>query len=290
MELNDNVLFSVTNYAEQAKFISNLDFLSGYEPEKCLIPNTYESSRFLFPSSTTTTLTLKLALNRQKPVNVVALCKINLTQLSQWSIVLKDREGGSTLYSSGLMNVFIATDGYAEDAWGTFNWGALVPAEDLQDFSVNALHPLDESYTAGYMEINIVANDTTLPYFETFLIWAGDGYQPERNANYGAEIYLIEETKFKQADSGSRSYGSPIRRRGISLELVEVEKDEMFAKVFGPILQAKGMSKLALVVMTPTDLNTLGSQSLLGNLTNPQKVTHAVWNRLNVSLEYEESP
>lgn len=289
MELNDNVLLSL-NLADKASVVNAVPVLGGYGIDKLLSQNTFESCRIQVDADYDTPVVLKVKLPSKEPLRVVSLIKTNLTQLAQWKIVVMDREGGETLHDSGYMNVFSALDEYGTANWGDFNWGGLGSEDNFQNLNVNAVYPLPEELSSSYVELSVLTHDLAITYFECFLLWIGNGYQPEFNADYGAEISVIDDTDMRKGASGSRSYGSPIKHRQVTLELSNIHKLEFFKKLFGPIMQKSGKSTLLHVVMTPKDLDTLLFQSLVGNITNTQKATHSFWNRLNAPLDIEESP
>lgn len=289
MILNDNVLLSL-NLAAKAVVVNAVTTLSGYGIDKLMSQNTYESCRIPISPDYDTPTVLKVKLPVKEPLRVVTLCKTNLSQLSQWRVVVKDREGGTTLVDSGYMNVFTALNEYGSASWGNFNWGGLGAETNFTGLSVNAIYPLPEELSSSYVEIYILMHDFTKTYFESFLLWIGNGYQPDVNADYGAEVILIDDTDVKRSKSGSRTYGSVIRRREITLEFNGVHKTEFFKKLFGPIMQQTGQSTLLHLVMTPTDPDTLMFQSVIGNISNLSKATHSFWNRLDVPLDVEESP
>lgn len=289
MPLNSNVLISTENYAEGGVLAAQVEALPGHEFEKMLRQNTYESARISQPSSENT-IYFQVNLGKMCPVGVVALLKTNFTQFSTWCVKLYDRQNGSLLYNSGTVNVFRGEGTYGSDNWGQFPWGSLVSEENFSNFSINAINPTDEVYSCSYIEIEVTLNDRSKAFFECFLLWIGGAFQPEINADYGAEIVAIDDTDSKSSKSGNRSYGSPIRRRAITLEFNGIHRLEFWRKFFGPILQKTGKARLVLVCMTPTEYETLMYQTVCGNLKNETKASHAFWNRLNTVLEIEESP
>lgn len=289
MLLNQNALLSL-NVGAKGRVVNDVATLNGYELDKLFTQNTYESCRIPVSEIYTTPIVLKVVIPKKEPLRIVSLVKTNLSQLSQWKVVVKDREDGITLHDSGYMNVFTAIDGYGTEDWGSFNWGGLGPEANYTGLSVNASYPLPEELYSGYVEISVLMNDLTKLYFESFLLWLGNGFQPDVNADYGAEIEVIDDTEVKASRAGNRTYGSPIKRRQISIDLSGIHKTEFFKKLFGPIMQETGKSTLIQVVLTPDDLDSRMFQSLVGNITNDSKATHAFWNRLDVTLNFEESP
>lgn len=288
METNQNLVISPVNLAEGATLLSSGECLAGFGLNKLLTPSTSESSRPLYSSEGA--LSIQVFFKSRANLKVVALIKHNLSQFDTYRVRLYTQSGGTLLYDSDVLPVFRGEDDFGTSAWGSFQWGSVVQKDNFKDFSKNILHLLDQEYQAGYMLLDFKTYELSPTYLESFMLWAGDGYQPELNADYGAEVVMIDETETKGSRSGARTYGSPIRRRGVKLDLSEVERTEAFSRLLGPVIQASGKKTLVLVSLTPLDNASRMFSSFVGNLTNTQSASFAFWNRMSVPIEIEESP
>lgn len=298
MATNENVMISARNLAEKATIWSSSETVSGFGLKHLTAQDTSRSCRLsldmpdLDSEANERKVTLKAYLTEISRINVVALIKCNLGQDFRYSVKLALRN--IEVYSSGITSeinyAFEGNNTYGEDAWGTFTWGGLIDAEQFRNLPKNLIHVLDETYEADSVEITIRTSDLTVQFFESFLLWVDEAFQPTVGADYGAEVSQIDETETKKNRSGGRSYGSPVRRRLITLDLKDVHKSEAFRNLVGPVFQGSGISKLCLVILTPLDSDTRMFQSVVGNLSNSQKATHAFWNRLAIPFEFEESP
>lgn len=288
METNQNVLISTTNLATKASVRSDSETLAGFGLEKLSTLNTYEACRVAYKADDS--VTFGITLEGLVGLKTVCFLKTNLKQFATYRIAAYDKPGGSQVLDTEVLSVYAGSNTYGEDSWGDFTWGGYIPEVNFTDFSRNLVHVFSETVITSYLEITITSGEEAPKFFESFMLWIATGFQPSVNADYGAELSLIEDTEKKALRSGARSYGSPVRRRAISLELVSVHKDEVFRSIVGPILQASGESRLILVIMTPLDPELRMFHTVCGNLTNNQKAVHSFWNRLNIPLEIEESP
>lgn len=298
MTTNQNVMLSVRNQAEKARVWSVSDTVSGFPLKNLTTPDTSKSCRINFdmPDLSYETNERKVVINVKFPsairANVVSLIKCNLRQDFRYSVVLY--LGSGECYTSVVNDfptyVFGGDNTYEEEDWGVFSWGGLLDANQFNDLPKNLIHVLDQTYEFDSIVLTIYTYDLTAQFFESYLLWVDEAFQPTIGADYGAEVAQIDDTETKRNRSGGRSYGSPVRRRMITMDLKDVHKTEAFRNLVGPIFQGSGISKLCLVILTPLDLDVRMYQSLLGNLSNAQKATHAFWNRLAVPFEIEESP
>jgi hypothetical protein len=298
MTTNENVMISVRNLAEKATIWSSSETLSGFGWNNLLSQETSKSCRINFDMPDLSSeanerkIFIGIRLPRVSRVNLVSLVKCNLKQDFRYSVIMY--LNGGEVYSSGVYDetnyAFGGNDTYETEAWGEFSWGGLIDAEQFANLPKNIIHVTDQTYEVDTIELRVITSDLTAQFFESFLLWIDEAFQPTVGADYGAEISQIDETETKRNRSGGRTYGSPVRRRMITMDLKDVHKTEAFRNLVGPIFQGSGVSKLCFVVLTPLDDDMKMFQSLVGNLSNTQKATHAYWNRLAIPFEFEESP
>lgn len=288
METNDNVLISTDNKARNATVSSYSETQAGHGVENLLSADTYKSARVYYPK--TGHVVLSVTFPSRTLISFVALVKTNLSQYSRYVMKFYTAKGGALLLETTEQSVMSTEDTFGTANWGDFSWGGLVSVEGFKHLSLNLVHVLEETLNCGYIEIQIDPKEEGPRYFESFMLWVDRGYQPELNADYGAEIRVLEDTEQKANRAGGRTYGSPIRRRAVSLELPTVHKSEAFRNIMGPIFQESGESKFCFVSLTPKDRDSLIYSSFLGNVINGQKMNYAFWNRMTVPLEIEENP
>lgn len=233
------------------------------------------------------TSTFEVTFNREVPISIIALLKTNANQTTRVEIFLYGTDEDTPVYTDIFFHMF-SESSYGTAEWGDFVWGGLTPISHFKGHNKQMILPLPDTYVAKKIVIKVYSAEP-MEYFQFARFWAGFGYQPSFNINYGSSVGYKDSTDKKYNKSGARSYGSTIRMRTIDLNFESLEQGEFFRDLFGPAVQENGISTELLVALDATNMATIPYQSIYGNLVNANEASHAFWNHLSVDLSIEEA-
>lgn len=230
-------------------------------------------------------------------VDVVSIHKVNFLPGSRWRIRLANTSGDLTtspVFDSGWVDMFPGLDLFGIAEWGEFDWGGYSYGVYLGDYNRQAVYVLPPGgASAKFIRIDFDISETvaTLGYGQAARLWIGEGYQPTHSAVYGSGVKFIDDTKVKVAESGVKHRTKRIvKRRAMRVILEKEPKLELFYRLVSPIIGSKGASKDFLTLLEPRDTPSLTFQTIYGSISdNTVSVTHESWNRLNTTIDLEES-
>ncbi len=288
MTTSSNLILSYRNDADSGVYyVDPLYSVAGYSIDFAKTREMSEFVRILPDNSGYGYCTFEVSFDRELPVNIIGLLKTNSQQNTKVEVTLYSMAGAS-LYSDTFFHMFSAST-YGTDSWGDFMWGGQTPISHFKGHNKQMILPLPDVYMAKKVRIRVFSSEP-IDYFEFARFWAGFGYQPTYNVNYGSSIGYKDDTDKKSSKSGARAYGSVIRKRTIELDFESLEQEEFFTELFGPVVQENGISTEMLIALDATNMATIPYQSLYGNLVNADDASHAFWNHLSVNLTLEEAP
>lgn len=294
MTLNSNILMAANDYIKGASILAKptnsvLNFPYSYFQNE----NMYEFGRFWTGYTGQTWIAYDFG--TAKAVDLVAVLKHNMGQLSQWRVrISNDPTFAVTVFDSGWVDVTPPVTGMGGLIWGTFDWGGVAPLSIVNSYNRHAYMPLTETVVGRYIryDFNDEAEVFSRPdsYVQIARLWASAGYQPTLNVDYGAKIIPIDETGVKTMRSGARQYDDrDVKRRAIQMEFAELPHKELLYNIYGPIYMQGGKRTPIIVLLFPLDPETFVMEALYGNLKDTEAATHVQWERMQTPMTLEES-
>lgn len=287
MTTTSNLMLSYKNEADDASYyVDPLYSVAGFPIENAKTRKMSEFVRILPDASGYNYCTFEVTFDREVAINIIALLKTNAVQGTKVDITLYDA-ADVEIYNDLFFHMFSGAT-YGVDDWGDFIWGGMTPINHFKNHNKQMVLPLDDIYDTKRIVIKVYSHEL-VAYFEFARFWAGYGYQPTINANYGSSVGYKDSTDKKVMKSGARMYGSVVRMRTMDLSFESLEQEEFFNELFGPVIQENGIKTELLAVLDATNMTTLPYQSLYGNLANADDAAHEFWNHLAVDLSLEEA-
>lgn len=167
-----------------------------------------------------------------RSIDVVALIKHNGTTSGQWRIRFSnDPYFATSIYDSGLINLWPSQSGFGSLPWGTFPWGGVVNPEQATNYYINSIHILPASQSARYMRIDI--SDPTNPsgYFQLGRALASPVYRPSTNIQYNWGIGWEDSSLVRETIDGVIYGERRRRRRVITFNLEHIPELELYGNI-----------------------------------------------------------
>lgn len=119
-------------------------------------------------------------------------------------------------------------------------------------------------------------------------VFIGYGYQASINIQYGAQIAINSTADFVRTVSKRRVYdGTEVTERSFTFVWRDLPKNEAFAQAFTAFRRA-GRTKQVLVIMDPSDLTNLHQMSFIGNISDADPLSLAIFERANIGAQITE--
>lgn len=260
------------------------------------IVNLKTPEMFLFATTSLGRSHIELSLEGGYPIDVVATLKNNFLSSSKWRIrIYNDRfyDGngdpvGPYVHDSGWIRCFPGLDLFGIAEWGGFDWGGFSQDSRFANYNRQSIYVLPDQVWGRFIRVDF---DNGYGPSQMARLWVGEGFQPQHSAVYGSGVRFTDATTVKEAESGVKHRSvRTLKRRGMKVLLENEPKLELFYRLIGPIIGAKGGSQDFLTLLEPRDTASLVFQSIYGSISGEVvEVSHAVWNRLNMTFSIEES-
>lgn len=294
MALNSNILLSGIDHIQSATVLSSpsntvVNFpYANFQTERM-----FEFGRFWSSSQSQTWISYDFG--SSKGIDLVATLKHNMGQLALWRVRLSnDPTFATTVYDSGWAYVTPPSTGESGLAWGQFDWGGLSPLSFTSQFNRHAYMPLPDTVSARYIRFDFddeaEASSRKDSFVQIARLWAGPGYQPTINVDYGAKNTAADRTGEKIARSGARQYDErDVRVRSLQLAFADLPHKELLYNIYGPLFMRNGKRKPLIAILFPQDPETFLMEAVYGNLKDVEAAEHVYWRHMQTSMTIEES-
>ncbi|WP_454735362.1 hypothetical protein [Cupriavidus necator] len=253
-----------------------------------------------------------------KLMSVVALVRHNVSTQGRWRVrITNDATFNSNLYDSAYENdpPPAADNSLSLDfmggtygawvpewpiAWPTFYtpaaleweadnfWSGSIPEAIRKEYPSMLLIVLPRPLSARYVRFEF--DDTTNPdgYLEFGRVFLGSGWQPVKNAAYGATFGWETDTTVRRSLGGTPYFDPKPTRRVHHFELDSLNKDEALGRVF-ELQRSAGVHKEVLVIWDKDDPVNLIRQSYLARLRQLNPLAQPFFNNYSTTIETEEA-
>jgi hypothetical protein len=130
--------------------------------------------------------------------------------------------------------------------------------------------------------------DTGNSYIEAARVVAGAYWSPINNADYGAQLTMVDTSKHERSDAGDLRTERGYMHKKINLDLSVMPAEDR--NVIWSISRINGMSKPMLLSLTPEvgDATEEQTFSLYGKLSQQSSIRYQFANQYNTTIELEE--
>jgi hypothetical protein len=240
-------------------------------------------------SHSTVHTTFDIDFGRARLHRVFGLIGHNFTSAAQYRLT----------YSSVADFSSVALDTGWRDVWpvvyppGTLPWESpsfwtgRYSDEEIAGYTASAIYILEAVLSARYVRVEINDEENPAGYVELGRVFAGDGYQPTRNAVYGASLAWENRSEVQEALSGAEYFNErrPVRVARIGLEAMD--QDEAMARAF-ELQRQVGVSKEVLFIWDPEDTVHALRRQFLGRLRTLSPIENAGPDRWRTPFEVKE--
>lgn len=172
---------------------------------------------------------------------------------------------------------------------GAWNWGTT-------PLGVNAYAYAGSSYAVAWfvqtfvkkLVIDIVDSSNRLGYIESARIVTGAYWSPLNNADYGAQLSMVDLSKHERSDAGDLRTDRGSMHKKLSLDLTLMPAEDR--NIIWDISRINGMSKPLFLSLSPESGDVLEEQTfqIYGKLTQQSSIRYQFANQFNTSLDLEE--
>ena len=222
-------------------------------------------------------------------VKLVALPHHNASLFAKWRVrVGNDPTFATTLYDSGSVDIWSATEPFGTRPWGEFTWGGKLDAADSADFRPLAFVWIsDAGVIARYVRVEILDANNVNGFFEAGRCYVSSAYQPTFNPSYGLVNEFVDNSK-KTRSRGGQVYVDVVpkfRRMTLTFELVNEHEAHNTVQEIGRI---RGSAGDLIVILDPQDTNHAMRQSIYGQFSDYGGIEYSRFNDHRTTWVIEE--
>ncbi len=199
------------------------------------------------PATTGRTLTaatwFELDLGATYQTQLVALIGHNLLGSAQWRVRLATVSNfSSTVYDSGVVDIWPSIPGYGGLSWGVFQWGDELSAAERLDHTGMGCVVLDAAVTARYLRIDLFDAANPDGHLQAGRLWVGPIWQPSINMELDWKIGFEDPSEITRGMGGEITVDERPRYRVVTLTIGHLPEDEMMFNVMEYLDRRKGTS------------------------------------------------
>lgn len=224
--------------------------------------------------------TFRFALASPLHIAVLALANTNASPDAtfRWRL-FTDNTFTTVAYDSGTLPVYPQGSAGWSMPWGAANWWTSRPTlGEIARYQRNIIHVLAPWQFGQYGDFQLTDTGNPDGYFQAGRLFVGQGFQPRRNASYGAALALKSRTTSSRAEDGTPSFN--VKRPDLSMAfgfdwLAEYEAQKL--------LDLQAIADLhgeVLMLWDHSDPAFQYRKSLLGRLAQLDPISHpqyATW-------------
>jgi hypothetical protein len=227
-------------------------------------------------------------LGRVTNLRAFALANHNMSRDATWRVQLGTAPGATDVYDSGNQPAWaLAFDSDMLEWESASFWeGAIDDPTDYQGYPYLAVHALPSWVNARYLTISI--DDTANPagYVQIGRLFAGGGFQPKYDADYGLQDSWVDGTVITETDSGHALADVKRRRRAVSFVLGVVTQTD--ADVIHEIQRRQGIWGEVLYLPDPSDQVLCQRYGMLGRLAELSPIDYPYYNLRSAAFSIKE--
>lgn len=232
---------------------------------------------------------LEVAFGANRTVGAVALVRHNFSQGSTWRVKVADDPTFQNLkYDSGDLEVWPNFEEFGTQAWGTFQWGGVLPQEVAEQITLSAYHLLPEQVVATHVRIEISDDSNPDGYLQVGRLVAGPYYRPSRNMDWGWSIGFEDPSEVSKSRGGQTWIDVAERFRVLRFSVANLSEREAFNNIFDHLLRRKGTTGDLLVIPDSTRPDQFHNLALYGRMRSLDPITNPAWEAYETSFEIEE--
>lgn len=217
---------------------------------------------------------LALDFGSGKPVRFVALVRHNLTQSGRWRIRLGNDGTFSTPgLDTGWIAIWPAAIPFGVGAWGEFNWGGQVDAQEAATYGAQAIHATQDAVHARFLRVDLQDESNPAGFLEAGRLVAGPAWQPSINFQYGWSIEQVDESEIRRSRGGQSFVNVRPRYRRLRFTIDHLENDEMFGHAY-ELERLKGKGGDIMVIADPEDRTHGLRHTLYGALSESAPIVN----------------
>lgn len=282
----ENIIISTTNFVDNAATTLTVDSESATLPKENL--QDLQIVR-VFRTGAVTSVQIDVDFGASRLVDLMAIIKHNFTVSAtiQWRLS-NVSDFSTTVYDSGVIDVWPAIEDFGSSPWGVFTWGGK-PTQELADlYTSNVFNVLEGAAFAIYMRINVSDSTNADGYLQAGRLIAGPAYQPSINYANGVEFEFIDESRVTKSRGGQTFVDEVERFRRMRFDLIQLPENEIFGNVFNSLDRIKGISKDVLVIPQPSEPTTWITQNIYGRISATAPIVNSTLTFYGRRIEIEE--
>lgn len=229
----------------------------------------------------------RFALAKERPVNVVAIVRHNLSTKAQWRYrAYQDASYTTISYDSGLLEVWPTMSvGFYEWEEDGF-WSMKMPEEDRELFTATTIHVPSVAYVTQYYEIEFFDDSNSDGFVELGRVFVGRKYQPTVNMSLGATVGYESRTLVDEAISGAEYFDrrNSVRVTRFNLELLTAAD----ALLNADLMKMQDTDQECVFVYDSDDSIGSNRKSFLGRLRSLSAIEQPYMTMYQTSYEIKE--
>lgn len=229
----------------------------------------------------------RFALAKERPVNVVAIVRHNLSTKAQWRYrAYQDASYTTISYDSGLLEVWPTMSvGFYEWEEDGF-WSMKMPEEDRELFTATTIHVPSVAYVIQYYEIEFFDDSNSDGFVELGRVFVGRKYQPTVNMSLGATVGYESRTLVDEAISGAEYFDrrNSVRVTRFNLELLTAAD----ALLNADLMKMQDTDQECVFVYDSDDSIGSNRKSFLGRLRSLSAIEQPYMTMYQTSYEIKE--
>ena len=282
----ENIIISTTNHVDNAATTLTVDSESATLPKENL--QDLQIVR-VFRTGAVTSVQIDVNFGASRLIDLMAIIKHNFTVSAtiRWRLS-NVSDFSTTVYDSGVVDVWPALEDFGSSPWGVFTWGGK-PTQELADlYTSNVFNVLAGATFAIYMRINISDSTNASGYLQAGRLIAGPAYQPSINYANGVEFEFIDESRVTKSRGGQTFVDEVEKFRRMRFDLIQLPENEIFGNVFNSLDRIKGISKDVLVIPQPSEPTTWITQNIYGRISATAPIVNSALTFYGRRIEIEE--
>lgn len=229
-----------------------------------------------------------------RPLSVFALIRHNLTpDLSgtpaTWRVTLSNVSNfASTVYTSAFTNAYqpFWAAGSLPTGWtSTGNGPSRFDLAQYKSFASPIVAP--QVFSARYIKVEIVDTGNSLGYIQLGGFFAGPGFQPLVNIQYGAQLGWEDLSQVSEGWGGVRFYQKKPRRRTAQFAFQAVRQDQGMEVLF-EMQPAIGTTDPCFFILDPASANHLNRWSFLATVKQLSPLQFPYLNMVDAAVQLVE--
>jgi len=281
----NNIVISTQNYVDSSTSTLTVDSEVSSLPKE----NLQDLQIVKVWRSSSTSAQIDIDLGTVKILDLMSIINNNFSTSAtiRWRVSTAS-DFSTTVYDTGVVDVWQPVEPFGSSPWGLFRWGGIPSEEQISLYTRNTFTFIANAVFGRYVRIEISDASNPDGYLQAGRLIVGPAYQPTVNYANGVEFEFVDNSRVTKSRGGQTFVDEVEKFRKMSFDLINLPEAEMFGNIFNNMDRVKGVSKDVLVIPQPDDSQTWITQNIYGRISEISPIVNTALDYYTRRIEIEE--